>query len=45
MNFSNEINKYKKEHSKNWANILGSDDFVIVEEENLDFLGVDTSEI
>ena len=41
----NEINKYKKEHSKNWASILGSDDFDIVEEENLDFLGVDTSEI
>ena len=44
-NSPNEINKYKKEHSKNWANILGSDDFDIVEEENLDFLGVDTSEI
>jgi hypothetical protein len=44
-NSPNEINKYKKEHSKNWASILGSDDFDIVEEENLDFLGVDTSEI
>jgi hypothetical protein len=44
-NSPNEINKYKKEHSKNWANILGRDDFDIVEEENLDFLGVDTSEI
>ena len=44
-NSPNEINKYKKEHSKNWANILGSDDFDIVEEENLDFLGVDTSEV
>jgi hypothetical protein len=44
-NSPNEINKYKKEHSKNWANILGSDDFDIVEEENLEFLGVDTSEI
>jgi hypothetical protein len=44
-NSPNEIAKYKKEHSKNWANILGSDDFDIVEEENLDFLGVDTSEI
>ena len=44
-NSPNEINKYKKEHSKSWANILGSDDFDIVEEENLDFLGVDTSEI
>jgi hypothetical protein len=44
-NSPNEITKYKKEHSKNWANILGSDDFDIVEEENLDFLGVDTSEI
>lgn len=44
-NSPNEINKYKKEHSKNWASILGSDDFDIIEEENLDFLGVDTSEI
>jgi hypothetical protein len=44
-NSPNEIQKYKKEHSKNWANILGSDDFDIVEEENLDFLGVDTSEV
>ena len=26
------LNKYKKEHSKNWASILGSDDFDIVEE-------------
>ena len=31
-NSPNEINKYKKEHSKNWASILGSDDFDIVEE-------------
>ena len=44
-NSPNEIAKYKKEHSKNWANILGSDDFDIVEEENTDFVGVDTSEI
>lgn len=44
-NSPNEIAKYKKEHSKNWANILGSDDFDIVEEENADFVGVDTSEI
>jgi hypothetical protein len=44
-NSPNEINKYKKEHSKNWASILGSDDFDIVEEENTDFVGIDTSEI
>jgi hypothetical protein len=44
-NSPNEINKYKKEHSKNWASILGSDDFDIVEEENTDFVGVDLSEI
>jgi hypothetical protein len=44
-NSPNEINKYKKEHSKDWSIILGSDDFDIVEEENLDFLGVDTSEL
>ena len=43
-NSPNEITKYKKEHSKDWSLILGSDDFDIVEEENLDFLGVDTSE-
>jgi hypothetical protein len=40
-----EIAKYKKEHSKNWASILGSDDFDIVEEENTDFVGVDLSEV
>jgi hypothetical protein len=44
-NSPNEINKYKKEHSKNWASILGSDDFDIIEEENTDFVGIDTSEI
>lgn len=44
-NSPNEIAKYKKEHSKNWANILGSDDFDIVEEENADFVGVDISEV
>jgi hypothetical protein len=44
-NSPNEIAKYKKEHSKNWASILGSDDFDIVEEENTDFVGIDTSEI
>ncbi len=44
-NSPNEITKYKKEHSKNWASILGSDDFDIVEEENADFVGIDTSEI
>ena len=44
-NSPNEINKYKKEHSKDWSIILGSDDFDIVEEENPDFVGIDTSEI
>jgi len=44
-NSPNEINKYKKEHSKDWSVILGSDDFDIVEEENTDFVGVDLSEI
>jgi hypothetical protein len=44
-NSPNEIAKYKKEHSKNWASILGSDDFDIIEEENTDFVGIDTSEI
>lgn len=44
-NSPNEIAKYKKEHSKEWASILGSDDFDIVEEENTDFVGVDLSEI
>jgi hypothetical protein len=43
-NTPNEINKYKKEHSKDWSKILG-DDFDIVEEENSDFVGIDTSEI
>lgn len=40
-----DIDKYKKEHSAEWSNILGSKDFDIVEEENLDFVGIDTSEI
>jgi hypothetical protein len=44
-NSPNEIAKYKKEHSKDWSLILGSDDFDIVEEENTDFVGVDLSEI
>lgn len=44
-NTPNEITKYKKEHSNSWANILGSTDFDIVEEENVDFVGIDTSEI
>ena len=44
-NSPNEINKYKKEHSKDWSIILGSDDFDIIEEENPDFVGIDTSEI
>lgn len=44
-NSPNEINKYKKEHSKDWSVILGSDDFDIIEEENTDFVGVDLSEI
>jgi len=44
-NTPNEITKYKKEHSDNWASILGSKDFDIVEEENTEFDGIDTSEI
>ena len=44
-NTPNEIAKYKKEHSQNWANILGGSDFDIIEEENADFVGIDTSEI
>jgi hypothetical protein len=44
-NTPNEITKYKKEHSDNWASILGSSDFEIVEEENTEFDGIDTSEI
>ena len=39
------IDDYKKEHSKDWSIILGSDDFDIIEEENPDFVGIDTSEI
>jgi len=30
---SNSIQKYKEEHSKNWASILGGEDFSIVEED------------
>lgn len=44
-NTPNAITKYKKEHSSNWANILGSQDFDIVEEENIEFEGIDTSEV
>ena len=44
-NTPNEIAKYKKEHSDNWAKILGSKDFDIIEEENTEFEGIDTSEI
>jgi hypothetical protein len=44
-NTPNSITKYKKDHSDNWAEILGSKDFDIVEEENTEFEGIDTSEI
>ena len=44
-NSPNEITKYKKDHSDNWAAILGSKDFDIVEEENTEFDGIDTSEV
>lgn len=43
-NEKSEIDKYKKEHQKEWALILGGDDFDIVEEEMNDFDGIDTSE-
>ena len=39
------ITKYKKDHSDSWAAILGSSDFDIVEEENTEFDGIDTSEV
>jgi hypothetical protein len=44
-NTPNAITKYKKDHSDNWAAILGSNDFDIIEEENTEFDGVDTQEI
>ena len=46
-NSPNEINKYKKEHSKSWLKTLGTTDFEVVietDEENRDIFDASESE-